>query len=49
MFKNIMVTSRSSLSKSKSKSKSTIKHTKINKKASNTPKSLINNEKKLNA
>ena len=48
MFKNIMVTSRSSLSKSKSKSKSTIKHTKINKKASNTPKSLINNEKKLN-
>ena len=46
MFKNIMVTSRSGLSKSKSKSKSTIKHTKINKKASNTPKSLINNEKK---
>ena len=47
MFKNIMVTSRSGLSKSKSKSKSTIKHTKINKKASNTPKSLINSEKKL--
>ena len=48
MFKNIMVTSRSGLSKSKSKSKSAIKHIKINKKASNTPKSLINSEKKLN-
>ena len=46
MFKNIMVTSGSP--KFKSKSKSTIKCSKINKKSSYTPKSLINNIKKLN-